>query len=85
MQRKVAAGQGKTLSNMLVTQPPCTTVEATIYEERDETKEYVTRTTSLADPVIESDTGITLGLVHTRVGEMFEKHEDVVAIRLASA
>lgn len=69
---------------MLLTQPPCTVMEATIYEERDETKEYVTRTTSLADPMIECETGITLGMVHTRIGEMFKKHEDVVAIRLAT-
>ncbi|KAK4508264.1 hypothetical protein PRZ48_002002 [Zasmidium cellare] len=84
VQRKGASGQGKTLSSMLLTQPPCNVIEATIYEERDETKEYVTRTTSLADPRIECETGITLGLVHARVGEMFEKHEDVVAIRLAT-
>lgn len=74
----------KTFSNMLLTQPPCTAMEATIYEERDETKEYVARTTRLEDPRIEAETGITLGMVHQRVGEMFERHGDVVAIRLAT-
>lgn len=69
---------------MLFTQPPCNVMEATIYEERDETKEYVQRTLSLANPMIESEMGITLGMVHARVSEMFAKHEDVVAIRLAT-
>lgn len=77
-------GQGQTLSNMLLTQPPCSVMEATIYEERDETKEYVERTTSLADPMIVSEDGITLGMVHERVSEMFDQHRDVVAIRLAT-
>lgn len=69
---------------MLLTQPPCTVMEATIYEERDETKEYLTRTTSLADPIVECEAGITLGMVHMRIGEMFEKHEDIMTIRLAT-
>jgi len=69
---------------MLLSQPPCTHLEATIWEERDETKDYVGRTSSLRDPVIKDDEGLTIGYVHRRVDEMFREFGDVAAIKLTT-
>lgn len=69
---------------MLLSQPPPTALEATIWEERDETKDYVGRTSALADPSIVSETGVTIGLVHERVAKMFDEHQDVAAIKLTT-
>lgn len=77
-------GQGRIISEMLLSQPPCIALEATIWEERDETKDYVGRTSSFSDPVIRCDTGLTIGVVHGRVGEMFKEHTDVAAIKLTT-
>lgn len=69
---------------MLLSQPPCSALEATIWEEKDETKDYVGRTSTIRDPVISRDDGVTIGLVHERVGWMFEQHPDVAAIKLTT-
>ena len=76
--------QGLSISSMFLTQPPCTAIEASIYEERDESKEYVGRTFHLRDPIIECEQGVTLELVHRRVTEMFAEHSDVSAIKLTT-
>jgi hypothetical protein len=69
---------------MLSSQPPCTALEATIWDERDETKDYVGRTTELQDPVISNDGGLTIGMVQKKVAEMFAEHRDVSAIKLTT-
>ena len=69
---------------MLLSQPPCTALEATIWEERDETKEYVGRTSTLKDPNIRCDSGVTVGLVHERVAQIFNEHPDVTAVKLTT-
>lgn len=75
-------GQGKNISRMLLSQPPCTVLEATIWEERDEMKERIGRTSRLQDPVIRCETGVTIGMIHDRVAKMFDRHQDVPAIKL---
>lgn len=84
LQARKATGQGRCLSEMLFAQPPCTALEGAIYEEIDDMKEYLGRTTSLKDPIIRCEQGLTLGVVHERVKEMFDKHPDVVAINLTT-
>lgn len=59
-------------------------LEATIWEERDESKEYVGRTTALKDSMIQCDSGVTIGMVHERVSGMFAEHRDVSAIKLTT-
>lgn len=77
-------GQGKSISDMLLSQPPCTALEATIREERDETKDYVGRTSRLEDPIIECESGVTIGMIHDRVAKMFDDYPDVYAIKLTT-
>lgn len=77
--------QGQSLTNMYFSQPPLATLEATIWEERDETKDYVGRTAVLREPIIECEAGLTLGMVHERVGQMFEHYRDVAAIKLTTS
>ncbi|UJO11243.1 hypothetical protein CLAFUW4_01788 [Fulvia fulva] len=84
LQTREATGQGCRIPEMLLAQPPCVALKAAIYEEIDDMKEYLGRTTSLTDPVIRCEQGLTLGMVHERVGAMFEKHPDVAAINLTT-
>lgn len=77
--------QGKNISDMLLSQPPPTILEATIWEERDETKDYIGKTTALDDPLIECDTGVTLGYLHEKAARWFNKYRDVAAIKLTTA
>ncbi|TKA23831.1 hypothetical protein B0A50_06966 [Salinomyces thailandicus] len=84
LEQRAVTGQGRMISNMLLSQPPCAALEATIWEERDETKDYLGRTTSLRDPFIRHDEGLTIGMVHDKVGEMFREHSDVAAIKLTT-
>ena len=77
-------GQGKSISKMLLSQPPCTSLEATIWEERDETKDYVGRTSRLQDPIVRCESGVTIGMIHERVAKMFDEHLDVTAIKLTT-
>lgn len=81
---RTMTGQGQNISNMLLSQPPCLALEATIWDERDETKDYVGRTTELRDPMVRNDKGLTIGTVHKRVAEMFAEHPDVSAIKLTT-
>jgi hypothetical protein len=81
--RKISR-QGHNVSNMLLSQPPCTALEATIWDERDETKDYVGRTTELRDCMVRDDEGLTIGMVHKKVAEMFAAHSDVSAIKLTT-
>lgn len=77
---------GHTVSSMLLSQPPCTALEASVWDERAyETNEPVGRTSTLRDPVISCDDGLTMGRVHERVGEMFREYRDVAAIKLTTA
>ena len=69
---------------MLLSQPPCTALEATIWDERDETKDYVGRTMELRDEMIRCEEGLTIGMVQRRVKEMFDEHKDVSAIKLTT-
>lgn len=84
LQFRASTRQGKTLSDMFLSQPPCTSLEAIIWEERDETQEYVGRTTTLNDPLIKCSDGLTLGMVHEHLGKMFSEHSDVAAIKLTT-
>lgn len=82
---RAATSQGKTISKMLLSQPPCTALEATIWDERDETKDYVGRTMELREGMVREEEGLTIGMVHERVKEMFDEHPDVSAIKLTTA
>ncbi|KAK1815850.1 hypothetical protein LTR12_009735 [Friedmanniomyces endolithicus] len=75
-------GQGRTISRMLLSQPPCTVLEARIWEDRDETRDYVGRTAVLKEPWISCEEGLTLGHVHEGVRRMFGEYPDVAAIKL---
>jgi hypothetical protein len=77
-------GNGRNISRMLVSQPPCAALEATIWEERDIVKDWVGRTSRLQDPIIRCDDGVTIGMIHERVGMMFDEHRDVTAIKLTT-
>jgi len=81
---RAATGQGRDISNMLLSQPPCTALEATIWDERDETKDYVGRTMELRDGVVRCEEGLSIGMVQERVKEMFDEHKDVSAIKLTT-
>jgi hypothetical protein len=81
---RAVTGQGRNISDMLLSQPPCTALEATIWDERDETKDYVGRTMELRDSVISDDRGLTIGMVQKKVAEMFAEHRDVSAIKLTT-
>ena len=82
--RAVNTKEQKILGKMLLSQPPALALEAMIWDERDETKEYLGRTTELENPLIESEKGLTVSQVHYRVGEMFDRHDDVPAIKLTT-
>ncbi|RMY49996.1 hypothetical protein D0863_14995 [Hortaea werneckii] len=84
LEERSRTGQGRTISNMLLSQPPCTELEASIWEERDESKDYRDRTTSLCDPFLSCASGLTMGAVHEKVATMFREHPDVVAIKLTT-
>ncbi|KAK5740903.1 hypothetical protein LTR17_004257 [Elasticomyces elasticus] len=81
---RLKSGQGRTISRMVLSQPPCTVLEATIWEEKDETKDYVGRTAVLKNPRIVCEDGLTLGIVHERVQQMLSGHPDVAAIKLTT-
>jgi hypothetical protein len=81
---RAVTGQGKNISSMLLSQPPCTALEATIWDERDETKDYVGRTMELRDSVISDDAGLTIGMVQKKVAGMFAEFPDVSAIKLTT-
>jgi len=81
---RAVTGQGRNISNMLLSQPPCTALEATIWDERDETKDYVGRTMELRDEMVRYEEGLTIGMVQRRVKEMFDEHKDVSAIKLTT-
>jgi hypothetical protein len=81
---RAVTGQGRKISSMLLSQPPCTVLEATIWDERDETKDYVGRTMELRDSVITDERGLTIGMVQKKVAEMFAEHRDVSAIKLTT-
>ncbi|KAK5105801.1 hypothetical protein LTR62_002143 [Meristemomyces frigidus] len=76
--------QGLRVSEMQFSRPPLTGLEATIWEERDETREYVGRTFVLGENVMQCEGGLTLGFVHAWVGRMFENYQDVAAIKLTT-
>ncbi|KAK3067478.1 hypothetical protein LTR53_015629 [Teratosphaeriaceae sp. CCFEE 6253] len=82
---RARTGQGRTIQRMLLSQPPCNALDATIWEEKDESKEYLGRTTVLREPRIYCDDGLTLGMVHESVNGMFREHPDVAAIKLTTA
>ena len=84
LKSRAITGQGRNISNMLLSQPPCLALEAMIWDERDETKDYVGRTTELRDPMIRNEQGLTIGMVHKRVAEMFAEHPDVSTIKLTT-
>ena len=69
---------------MQLSQPPCTALKAMIWEERDETKDYVGKTSALKDPMILCDGGVTLGQVHEKVNRLFDEHQDLTAIKLTT-
>lgn len=82
--RAVTSRQTKMLDRMLLSQPPALGLEAMIWDDRDETKEYLGRTADLEDMKIENEKGLTVGEVHRRVGELFDRFRDVPAIKLTT-
>lgn len=84
IQRGECDGRGRSISSMLLSQPPCLAMEATIWEERDETKDYVGRTSALNEPVTRCRSGLTVGFVHRNIQRWFAEHQDVAAIKLIS-
>jgi hypothetical protein len=82
--RAVTSGKTKMLDKMLLSQPPALGLDAMIWDDRDETKEYLGRTADLEDMKIESEKGLTVGEVHRRVGELFDRYQDVPAIKLTT-
>ena len=88
---KIGADQSGTernpnnISSMLLSQPPCTALEAIIWEERDETRDHVEKTTALSDAVIACEEGVTMGMVHESVAGWFREFPDVVAVKLTTA
>jgi hypothetical protein len=93
--RKLTAGNvgksAKVIDSMFLSQPPLTALEATIWEERDETKDYVGRTSEIEDSIVHGRRaesgevmGLTIGELHRRVGEMFERYGDLSAIKLTT-
>ena len=82
--RAATSSKNKMLDKMLLSQPPALGLEAMIWDDRDETKEYIGRTTDLDDMRIESEKGLTVGEVHRQVGELFDKYQDIPAIKLTT-
>lgn len=82
----ITSAHSRMVQRMFLSQPPIEALDASIWDERDETKEYIGRTTELADPRIGSEGGggLTVNEVHRRVGEMFEQHRDLAAIKLTT-
>ena len=76
--------QGRSFANMLLSQPPCIALKAMIWDERDETKDYLGKTTTLEDSIIECSTGVTLGLIHEKAAKIFNEYADVSAIKLTT-
>ncbi len=81
---RALTGQVKSISNMLLSQPPCLALECSVWDERDESKEYIGRTRVLNDSVIRDEKGVTMSMVHESVQRMFDEHRDVSAIKLTT-
>lgn len=82
--RREGDGRGRNVVRMLLSQPPVTALEATIWEERDETREYVGRTKRLREPVVRCEAGVTIGMVQARVAAWMAECQDVAAIKLTT-
>lgn len=82
----VTVAHHRVLESMYLSQPPIEALDATIWDERDETKEYIGRTTELDDPRIgeEGGEGLTVAIVHTKIAGMFERYWDLAAIKLTT-
>lgn len=80
--RAVTAGNKKFLQRMLLSQPPALALEAMIWDERDETKEYLGDPPASEDLRFASETGLTVDEVHQRVGKLFDHYVDVPAFKL---
>lgn len=59
-------------------------MRASIWEERDEVKDYTGKTSALNDPLIECDQGLTLGMIHDKINGWFDRYSDVTAIKLTT-
>ena len=81
-QMKSSTRQGRNISAMFLTQPPCTTMEASLWLERVDRTDFFGRPFSVKDSAIKCEDGLTLGYVHQRVKEIFAEHPDAPAIRL---
>lgn len=84
---KAKIGQGRTISRMLLSRPPTCKMSGEVWERKDteavgERKLFHTR--ELGRPVVECTEGITLGLLHERVWEMFSEHPDVEALKITT-
>ena len=80
-------GQGRTLSKMFLSQPPPREMEAAVWERESLSSQGTDsppRTTEISRPVIKSDQGVTLGFMHRKVCEMFDEHQDVIAIKITT-
>lgn len=82
---RAITGQGRTISNMQLSQPPCVGLQCTIWDERDETREYVGLTKRLAPSMIWSDEGVTLGMVHEAASKWFDEYRDVSCIKFTTS
>ena len=80
-------GQGRTLSKMFLSQPPPRGMEAEVWERERlsvQGTDSPMKTTELSRPRFKCDQGVSLGFMHRKVCEMFDEHQDVVAIKLTS-
>ncbi|QIW95529.1 hypothetical protein AMS68_001047 [Peltaster fructicola] len=82
--RHLQEGSRTVVSRMLLSQPPCKSLQCDIFEDRDETREYVGRTTDLQDSLIFSEAGLTIGFVCDWLSVMFNAHADVARVKLTT-
>ncbi|KAF2484178.1 hypothetical protein BDY17DRAFT_295146 [Neohortaea acidophila] len=82
---RAITGQGRSISKMQLSKPPCVALQCSIWDERDETRDYVGLTKSLAPSVIRSDEGVTLGMVHEAASKCFDEYRDVSCIKFTTS
>lgn len=75
-------GCGTVVTRMYLSQPPCTALQCDIFEDRDETREYVGRTTSLEESLIAREDGLTIGYLYGRLSKIFDSHKDIARVKL---
>lgn len=77
-------GSSTVVSQMLLSQPPCYEMECVVFEDRDETRDYVGRTAEIENPRIVSKSGLTIGHICSELQRMFHRHHDIARIKLTT-